>query len=44
MLSGGAKAAYGYDPLTGQELWRVQYNDFFRRAAAFIPRRYRLLL
>jgi outer membrane protein assembly factor BamB len=28
MLSGGAKAAYGYDPLTGQELWRVQYNDF----------------
>ncbi|HZM02141.1 MAG TPA: PQQ-binding-like beta-propeller repeat protein [Candidatus Saccharimonadales bacterium] len=28
MLSAGAKAAYGYDPLTGKELWRVQYNDF----------------
>jgi outer membrane protein assembly factor BamB len=24
MLSGGAKAAYGYDPRTGKELWRVQ--------------------
>jgi outer membrane protein assembly factor BamB len=28
MLSAGAKAAYGYDPLTGDELWRVQYPDF----------------
>jgi outer membrane protein assembly factor BamB len=28
MLSAGAKAAYGYDPLTGRELWRVQYNDW----------------
>lgn len=28
MLSAGAKAAYGYDPLTGQELWRVQYPDW----------------
>jgi outer membrane protein assembly factor BamB len=28
MLSSGAKAAYGYDPLTGKELWRVQFNDF----------------
>jgi outer membrane protein assembly factor BamB len=28
MLSGGAKAAYGYDPLTGRELWRVQYPDY----------------
>ena len=28
LLSGGAKAAYGYDPRTGQELWRVQYPDF----------------
>ena len=28
LLSAGAKAAYGYDPLTGKELWRVQYNDF----------------
>jgi outer membrane protein assembly factor BamB len=28
MLSSGAKAAYGYDPMTGKELWRVQFNDF----------------
>ena len=28
MLSAGAKAAYGYDPRTGQELWRVQYGDW----------------
>jgi outer membrane protein assembly factor BamB len=28
MLSGGAKAAYGYDPRTGRELWKVQYSDF----------------
>lgn len=28
LLSTGAKAAYGYDPRTGQELWRVQYPDF----------------
>ena len=28
MLSGGAKAAYGYDPRTGRELWRVQYPDY----------------
>src|ERR1051326_598009 len=25
MLSAGAKAAYGYDPRNGHELWRVQY-------------------
>src|SRR5262245_22977585 len=25
MLSAGAKAAYGYDPRSGRELWRVQY-------------------
>ena len=25
MLSAGAKAAYAYNPLNGQELWRVQY-------------------
>jgi outer membrane protein assembly factor BamB len=25
MLSTGAKAAYGYDPLTGKELWRVDF-------------------
>lgn len=28
LLSSGAKAAYGYDPRTGKELWRVQYNDW----------------
>ena len=28
MLSAGAKAAYGYDPRTGHELWMVQYPDF----------------
>ena len=28
MLSAGAKAAYGYDPRTGKELWKVQYNDW----------------
>jgi outer membrane protein assembly factor BamB len=43
MLSAGAKAAYGYDPRTGRELWRVQYPDFsvaprplFDRGMAFI--------
>jgi outer membrane protein assembly factor BamB len=28
MLSAGAKAAYAYDPRTGDELWRVQYPDY----------------
>ena len=28
LLSSGAKAAYGYDPRTGHELWKVQYNDW----------------
>ncbi len=28
MLSGGAKAGYGYDPRTGTELWRVRYADW----------------
>jgi len=28
MLSSGAKAAYGYDPRTGRELWKVQYPDW----------------
>ncbi len=28
LLSVGAKASYGYDPRTGQELWRVEYNDW----------------
>ena len=43
MLSSGAKAAYGYDPRTGRELWRVQYPDYsaaprpvFDRGLAFI--------
>jgi outer membrane protein assembly factor BamB len=28
LISAGAKAAYGYDPRTGRELWRVQYPDW----------------
>jgi outer membrane protein assembly factor BamB len=43
MLSAGAKAAYGYDPRTGRELWKVQHPDFsaaprplFDRGLAFI--------
>jgi outer membrane protein assembly factor BamB len=28
MLSVGAKAAYSYDPLSGKELWKVQFNDW----------------
>lgn len=28
LISVGAKAAYGYDPRTGSELWRVEYNDW----------------
>ena len=28
MLSAGAKAAYGYHPRNGKELWKVQYNDW----------------
>jgi outer membrane protein assembly factor BamB len=28
MFSAGAKAAYGYDPRTGRELWRVEYSDW----------------
>jgi outer membrane protein assembly factor BamB len=28
LLSAGAKAAYGYDPRTGKELWQVHFPDF----------------
>jgi outer membrane protein assembly factor BamB len=28
LISAGAKAAYGYDPRTGKELWRVEYADW----------------
>ena len=28
LLSSGAKAAYGYDPRTGKEIWKVQYRDW----------------
>ena len=28
LLSVSAKAAYGYDPNNGHELWRVEYNDW----------------
>ena len=34
MLTAGAKAAYGYDPDNGRELWRVQYNAW---SAAPVP-------
>jgi outer membrane protein assembly factor BamB len=34
MITAGAKAAYGYDPTTGRELWRVQYNAW---SAAPVP-------
>ena len=36
LLSAGAKAAYSYDPLTGQELWRVQLCRLVRRADAAV--------
>ena len=43
LLSVGAKAAYDYDPRTGSELWRVEYNDcsnaprpLFDKGLAFI--------
>ena len=28
MLTGGAKAAFAYDPRTGGELWRMEFDDF----------------
>ncbi|HEX4414617.1 MAG TPA: PQQ-binding-like beta-propeller repeat protein [Lacipirellulaceae bacterium] len=28
LVSGGAKAAFGYDPRTGNELWRIEFDDF----------------
>jgi outer membrane protein assembly factor BamB len=28
LVSGGAKATFGYDPHTGRELWRVHYDDW----------------
>jgi outer membrane protein assembly factor BamB len=28
LISGGAKAAFAYDPRSGRELWRVEYDDF----------------
>ena len=28
LISAGAKAAYGYNPRTGRELWRVEYPDW----------------
>jgi outer membrane protein assembly factor BamB len=43
MFSVGAKAAYAYDPRTGREIWKVQYNDWsvaprplFDRGLAYI--------
>jgi outer membrane protein assembly factor BamB len=34
MIGAGAKAAYGYDPGTGKELWKVHHNDY---SAAPLP-------
>ncbi len=34
LLSGGAKAAYGYDPRTGRELWMVRAPGFFNGATS----------
>lgn len=34
MVSAGAKAAYGYDPRTGKEKWKVDYRGF---SASFRP-------
>jgi outer membrane protein assembly factor BamB len=28
MISVGSKAAYGYDPATGRELWQIKHGDF----------------
>jgi outer membrane protein assembly factor BamB len=28
LLSGGAKAMFGYEPRTGREIWRVHYDDW----------------
>jgi outer membrane protein assembly factor BamB len=28
LLSGGAKAAFSYDPRTGRENWRIEFDDF----------------
>lgn len=28
LLSGGAKAAFAYEPSTGSELWRIEFDDF----------------
>jgi outer membrane protein assembly factor BamB len=28
MLSGGAKAAFAYDPRSGKEIWRIEFDDF----------------
>jgi outer membrane protein assembly factor BamB len=28
IISGGAKATYGYDPSSGKEIWKVNYVDF----------------
>jgi outer membrane protein assembly factor BamB len=43
LISVGAKASYGYDPRTGSEIWRVEYNDYsnaprplFENGLAFI--------
>ena len=32
-VSLGSKAAYGYDPMTGKELWRIEERDAASRRA-----------
>ena len=33
MISAGSKAVYGYDPLTGQELWTLPHDDYSSSAS-----------
>jgi outer membrane protein assembly factor BamB len=33
MISAGSKAVYGYDPLTGQELWTLAHDDYSSSAS-----------
>jgi outer membrane protein assembly factor BamB len=44
LLSIGSRAAYGYDPLTGREIWKIRHGGFscasgplFAHGVAFIP-------
>lgn len=44
LISAGSKAVYGYDPLTGQELWTLAHEDYsssasplFGHGLAYVP-------